>query len=579
MMVADANGIDRSSTEVSVDARGSLLAGRYRLVDLVGSGGMGAVWEAWDERLDRRVALKQLHPQPQLSDADAERSTRRAMREARITARLHHPNAVPIFDVVEHEGRPCLIMQFLPSRPLSTVLREDGPMRPADVARIGAQVASALAAAHDLGIVHRDVKPGNVLIIDDGRAMLSDFGISHALGDDALTTTGVVHGTPAYLAPEVARGADSSFASDVYSLGGTLYAAVEGRPPFGTEQNSMALLHRIASGEIVPPSRSGALAPELLRMLSPEPSDRPSMPEVARVLDGMALSTADEPPAASEDPAPARPRAGVVTSRMTPETLPVTVSVPTPAAMPGVRSRRHRRLRTVAPALLVVTVLLAIAVGIAALVNGLNGHLPTAADRAGATTTPDPSGTATRPAAAVPSTKTAAASPSSTPTATASPSTASPSTARPTTARPTTARPTTARPTSAPPTTAPRTTAPPSTPPASTPGPSSNTQLASAVTSYYALLPLSTDAGWSRLTASYQSGRARSRQSYDRFWGAVRRVSVSAASGESPNRAQATITYVFADGRTVRERTSFGLVQDGSILKIDTSTVLSSTTE
>ena len=229
---------------------GTFLADRYRLVREVGRGGMGVVWEAWDERLERPVAIKELQPQPGLSPEEAELAKNRAMREARITARLHHRNAVPVFDVVEHEGQPCLVMQFLPSVPLSAVLRESGPLGVHEAAKIGAQVASALAAAHELGIVHRDVKPGNILIADDGTALISDFGISRALGDATLTSTGLVHGTPAYLAPEVARGAESSHASDVFSLGATLYACLEGGPPFGTDSNSIALLYKVASGRV-----------------------------------------------------------------------------------------------------------------------------------------------------------------------------------------------------------------------------------------------------------------------------------------------------------------------------------------
>ena len=553
-----------------MDARGSVIAGRYRLVDLVGSGGMGAVWEAWDERLHRRVALKQLHPQPQLSDADAERSTKRAMREARITARLHHPNAVPVFDVVEHEGRPCLIMQFLPSRPLSTVLREEGTLRPADAARVGAQVASALAAAHGLGIVHRDVKPGNILIIDDGRAMLSDFGISHSLGDEALTTTGVVHGTPAYLAPEVARGGDSSFASDVYSLGGTLYTAVEGRPPFGTEQNSMALLHRIASGEIVPPGRSGALTPELLRMLSTDPGDRPSMSEVAGILDRLASVEGGVAPATTEEPAAASPVAVPATRPLTPtatSTLPAApppIPRPVPVPVSDGRGRRRRRLRTIAPAMLVLTVLIGIAIAIAAIMDGFTDRATTAANRSAATSPPAAiGGTTTRPTSPV-----TPATSSGTPAAsTRSPSPSpSPGASTPTA---------TTRSSTAPPSTPPPSTPPPSTAPGSS-RPASTTELAQAVTSYYALLPSRRAEGWSRLTRSYQTGHAGSRQNYDRFWSSISHVSVSGVSGGSPDRAEATVTYLFADGRTVRERTSYRLVRDGGVLKIDESTVLSS---
>ncbi|KGN37634.1 hypothetical protein N801_00875, partial [Knoellia aerolata DSM 18566] len=245
------------------------------------------VWEAWDERLQRAVAIKQLHALPGVPEAEAELAKDRAMREARITARLHHPHAVPVFDAVEHDGQPCLVMQLVPSTPLSAVLRDEGPLPLGQVARIGGEVASALTAAHQLGIVHRDVKPGNILITADGKAHISDFGISHAMGDATLTRTGMIHGTPAYLAPEVARGEDASFPADVFSLGSTLYAALEGSPPFGSEGNSIALLHKVAAAQVPPPTRAGELTPFLLDMLSSEPDARPTMGEVTHRLAGI----------------------------------------------------------------------------------------------------------------------------------------------------------------------------------------------------------------------------------------------------------------------------------------------------
>ena len=184
-----------------------LLAGRYRLQHRIGSGGMGHVWLAWDERLSRAVAIKQLRALAELPEAEADVAHQRAMREARITARLEHPNAVPVFDVVDHEGQPCLVMQYVPSRSLQEILRAEGTLAPLRVARVGTEVAAALAAAHAAEIVHRDVKPGNILITDDGTALITDFGISRAFGDTSLTSTGMLTGTPAYLAPEVARGA------------------------------------------------------------------------------------------------------------------------------------------------------------------------------------------------------------------------------------------------------------------------------------------------------------------------------------------------------------------------------------
>src|ERR1700712_4821403 len=259
---------------------GELIAGRYRLVNRIAVGGMGVVWEGRDELLARRVAVKQLLTQPGLSEADALLARNRVIREARITARLHHPNAVTIYDVVDDGDYPCLIMQFVPSSGLNALLRERGTLLPGQVARIGADLAAALHAAHQVGIVHRDVKPANVLITEDGTAKLTDFGISHAIGDVTLTSTGMVSGTPAYLAPEVARGGESGYAADVFSLGATMYAALEGAPPFGLDTNPMAVLHRVASGQLIPPKQSGPLTPLLLAMMAPNPADRPTMAEV-----------------------------------------------------------------------------------------------------------------------------------------------------------------------------------------------------------------------------------------------------------------------------------------------------------
>ena len=328
-----------------MSAPDELIAGRYRLVKLVGSGGMGAVWEARDERLHRPVAVKQLHGQHGLAPADAELANQRAMREARITARLHHRHAVPVFDVVQHEGRPCLIMQFLPSVTLASVLREGGPLQPDEAAKLGAQISSALAAAHAVGIVHRDVKPGNILITDDGNALISDFGISHALGDATLTATGLVHGTPAFLSPEVARGANSTFASDVFSLGSTLYAALEGAPPFGTDPNTMALLHRVASGEFPPPQRSGPLTPILLEMLAVDPENRPSMEAAATALSNIATGGITVAPELLAPTMPMEP-ATAETARLDPERVAPAPPPPEPGPQPAAPPARWMKTKT-----------------------------------------------------------------------------------------------------------------------------------------------------------------------------------------------------------------------------------------
>ncbi|HET9258455.1 MAG TPA: serine/threonine-protein kinase, partial [Pseudonocardiaceae bacterium] len=232
---------------------GELIAGRYRLVSRVGSGAMGVVWQARDERLHRTVAVKELLLPARLSEGAAEEAHRRAMREGRITARLHHPCVIAVYDVAEHKGHPCLVMEYLASRSLAAALSAQGVFRPCEVAGIGGQIAAALAAAHRAGIVHRDIKPGNVLLARDGTAKITDFGVSRAVGDVTVTATGMLAGTPAYLAPEIARGQQASFSSDVFSLGATLYTALEGTPPFGLSSNPIALLHQVATGEIAPP--------------------------------------------------------------------------------------------------------------------------------------------------------------------------------------------------------------------------------------------------------------------------------------------------------------------------------------
>jgi serine/threonine protein kinase len=263
---------------------GDLIAERYRVVVKVGSGSMGVVWQARDEILRRDVAVKELLLQPGISAEQADEATRRALREGRITARLHHPNAVAVYDVAEHDGRPCLVMEFVPSVSLADRLAEQGSLPVADVASIGRQVADALAAAHGAGIVHRDVKPGNVLLAEDGTAKLTDFGISRAAGDGTVTATGVLAGTPAYLAPEVVQGQDADFRSDVFSLGATLYAAVEGGPPFGLTDNPIAMLHKIATEQITPPQQAGVLTPALNWLLAADPADRPTMGQAQAAL-------------------------------------------------------------------------------------------------------------------------------------------------------------------------------------------------------------------------------------------------------------------------------------------------------
>ncbi|UGT60075.1 serine/threonine-protein kinase [Nocardia asteroides] len=260
-----------------------LVAGRYRLQSKIGGGGMGAVWLALDRLLNRDVAIKQVLTTAGLDEATARAVREQIMHEGRVAAKLSHEHAIAVYDVVLEAGEPWLVMEHLPSRSLAKALSLVEALPPVEVAQIGAQVADALAAAHAAGIVHRDIKPGNILVADRGpevgKAKLSDFGISSGAGDPADQQDGIITGTPSYLPPEVARGAVPTTASDVFSLGATLYTAIEGQPPFGFDDDSDAVVTRAAMAQIIPPTRSGVLTTALLHMMEPAPQRRPSMAE------------------------------------------------------------------------------------------------------------------------------------------------------------------------------------------------------------------------------------------------------------------------------------------------------------
>ena len=370
---------------------GRLVAGRYRLRERIGGGGMGAVWLARDELLGRDVALKQVIPPATADEAAAQQQRERAMREGRIAARLSHPHAISVYDVALENDQPWLVMEYLPSRSLSEVLAEDGLLREDQAAQVGAQVADALAATHAAGIVHRDVKPSNILIGQGGRVdglvKITDFGISHASGDVTLTQTGQITGTPAFLAPEVAQGYDPGAAADVFSLGSTLYTCLEGEPPFGMAGNSLQQLHRVAAGAITPPRRCGSLTGPLLRMLSADPRDRPTMPEVrdelARLAAGRSgdtttvllartdLARPGGPPRTRQQPAaaavlaetppvPAPVPVGTTAQQETPTPPPPVVPKP-PGGAGGAPAAEPRRRRVSRTALLAAAVLAVLA--------------------------------------------------------------------------------------------------------------------------------------------------------------------------------------------------------------------------
>ncbi|MEU7867695.1 serine/threonine-protein kinase [Dactylosporangium sp. NPDC049140] len=295
---------------------------------------MGRVWRARDETLHRDVAVKQIVLPPELLDSARDVAMERTLREARAAARLSHPNVVRVYDVLAAEGQPWLVMEYVKSRSLDQVIREDGPVPPRRVAEIGLAVLDALRAAQRVGVDHRDIKPGNVLLAEDGRVVLTDFGIARVEGEGHVTRTGLVLGSPEFIAPERAREGIAGPASDLWSLGATLYAAVEGRSPFG-RGSAMETLTALASEEADPPQRAGPLVPVLRALLRKDPRARADFAQTDELLRRALLPP--EPPrkkrswlggwGRAETPAP------VVPAQRTPPARPAARATP-PAATP-----------------------------------------------------------------------------------------------------------------------------------------------------------------------------------------------------------------------------------------------------
>ncbi|MGW5157254.1 protein kinase domain-containing protein [Nonomuraea wenchangensis] len=281
------------------------VSNRYRLLEPLGEGGMGVVWRAYDELLDRTVAIKEVR-YAGVGDERRAELNRRTIREARAAGRLDHPSVVVVHDVVEEDGRPWIVMQLVRSRSLAQVVREQGPLPVGQVAMIGGRVLDALRAAHATGVLHRDVKPENVLLADDGRVVLTDFGIASLEAEAGLTATGGLVGTPAYMPPERLNGEPARPESDLWSLGATLYAAVEGEPPFKRESWA-ATVAAVLRDQPEPPRRAGALAPVVMGLLHRDPSGRLPAGEAARLLHEIA--TAHTTPA-TPFPAPSAPFPG-----------------------------------------------------------------------------------------------------------------------------------------------------------------------------------------------------------------------------------------------------------------------------
>src|SRR5262245_7804500 len=285
-------------------AAGRMVADRYALKSSLGQGGMGVVWRAHDSVLGREVAVKEVVFPPTMAEKERAPAQARVMREARAAARLNHPGAVTLYDVVRDDGSTFIVMELVDAPTLADLVRADGPLPVGRVAEIGAQVASALEAAHAAGIVHRDVKPGNVMVPDGGMAKLADFGIASVQGDPQLTATGMVIGSPAYMAPERARGEMSGPPADFWALGATLFYAVEGEPPFDGGA-SIATLAAVVNEPPRAPRRAGPLAPLITALLTKDPRSRPSGPELRAELARLTATPPSPPTEVLPAPAPA----------------------------------------------------------------------------------------------------------------------------------------------------------------------------------------------------------------------------------------------------------------------------------
>jgi tRNA A-37 threonylcarbamoyl transferase component Bud32/outer membrane biosynthesis protein TonB len=269
-----------------------LIDERYALEEPIARGGSGVVWRARDTLLDRPVAIKEVELPRALTDDERERLRKRVLREARAAARLSHPGAVTLFDVIREAGHTYIVMELVEARSLAELVRDHGPLDPRRAADIGRRVLDALDTAHRRGIVHRDVKPGNVMVLPDGRTKLADFGIASLTGDPELTATGMVLGSPSYMSPEQASGEDSGPAADLWALGATLYYAVEGEPPF-SKGAIIATIAAVVHEQARPMRRAGPLAPVISALLRKDPEDRPPASEIREMLDPVADGVGD----------------------------------------------------------------------------------------------------------------------------------------------------------------------------------------------------------------------------------------------------------------------------------------------
>ncbi|MFD9001305.1 protein kinase [Streptomyces sp. NPDC059582] len=284
------------------DKSARLLAGRYRLGDVLGRGGMGTVWRAEDETLGRTVAVKELRFPSNIDDEEKRRLITRTLREAKAIARIRNKSAVTVFDVVDEDDRPWIVMELVEGKSLAEAIREDGLLEPKRAAEVGLAILDVLRSAHREGILHRDVKPSNVLIAEDGRVVLTDFGIAQVEGDPSITSTGMLVGAPSYISPERARGHKPGPAADLWSLGGLLYAAVEGAPPYD-KGSAIATLTAVMTEPLEEPKHAGPLKDVIYGLLTKDPAQRLDDAGARAML--TKVVQAPEPRAAEPEPADA----------------------------------------------------------------------------------------------------------------------------------------------------------------------------------------------------------------------------------------------------------------------------------
>ncbi|MDT7844382.1 serine/threonine-protein kinase [Streptomyces justiciae] len=338
--------------------RERLIAGRYRLLSPLGEGGMGTVWRARDEVLHREVAVKEVRAPAGLATSEVERMYARLEREAWAAARVANRNVVTVYDVATEDGRPWIVMELVRGVSLADVLDAEGPLSPQRAAHIGAEILSALRAAHEAGVLHRDVKPANVLMSNDGRVVLTDFGIAMVEGSSALTMTGEVIGSPEFLAPERALGRTPGPESDLWSLGVLLYAAVEGNSPF-RQNTPLSTLRAIVDEELPTPHRAGPLTPVIEGLLRKDPAER--LPADRAEQELRIIGAGGTPRTGAVPPVPVPYTPTVAGYREEPPTAPLPPTAPTRAA-PATASEPPDRNRRAAVVLIAGVAALALAV-------------------------------------------------------------------------------------------------------------------------------------------------------------------------------------------------------------------------